>query len=375
MELKTKTKNNSAKPKKSGTSSSIKSVKYSSSNSIKSKKLSTPIVAKPSAKPKELKIFSEVKSKRVLLAIFGVLILMLLLILINFFSLLKTRKELKIYLRAAIIAEEALPDKVSSVNNQANSNGIIEMWLGMGDHFSSFAYLDKNKTDMVLDQSVAALVFPPIFSLELIGNGSDLSASNLAFDDRWIFSGSKEFCALSPDNNCLEVREGRAIFYNGRKIDLPQGLRAEKIKRIDASFLSSKFVLSFIIEADDNQEQALAYFFDGRRYSPLITKDSPEKIISQYGRGDGIMVAGGSDDEFILLYNGYEARAYHYQAGKLSDISKFFGLRVSDGGFYPQIIKQGSGTNSLWYILSFSEKKPRLIKLWQNPRKLPLTQI
>ena len=324
--------------------------------SIKSKK----------TQPKKSKLFTEVKSKRILTAIFGLLLLMLILILINFFSLLKTRKELKIYLSAAKIAEESLPSKTASTNNQTNSSGVIEMWLGMGDHFSSFAYLDRNKTDMVLDQSVSALVFPPIFSLELIGDGSDLLDSNLASDDRWIFSEAKEFCTLSPNNNCLEVRNEREVFYNGRKIDLPQSLSGEKIKRVDSSFLSSKFVLSFIVEAEDNEERAYAYFFNGRRYSPLITKDSPEKIISQYERGNGIMVAGGSDDEFILFYNGYEAKAYYYQAGKLSDISKFFGLRVSDGGFYPHIIKQGSGANALWYILSFSEKKPRLIKLWQN---------
>lgn len=349
MALKTNIKNNPAKLKSAVVPSSAKP-----------KKLASPIAPDP----KESKLFGEVKSKRILTAIFAVLILMLLLILINFFSLLKTRKELRIYLSAAIIAEEALSNKVAQENQ--NSNGIIEMWLGMGDHFSSFAYLDKNKTDMVLDQAVAALVFPPVFSLELIGDGSDLLDSNLAPNDRWIFSRAKEFCALSPNNNCLEVRNEREVFYNGRKIDLPQSLSGEKIKRVDASFLSSKFVLSFIVEAENNQEQALAYFFDGRRYSPLIIKDSPEKIITQHGRGNGIMVAGGSDDEFILFYNGYEARAYYYQAGKLSDISKFFGLRVSDGGFYPYIIKQGSGANSLWYILSFSEKKPRLIKLWQN---------
>ena len=321
---------------------------------------------KTKTKLKKSKLLSEVKSKKILTAIFGLLIFMLLLILINFFSLLKTRKELNIYLRVTQIAEKALPNKINSENNQANSSGIIESWVGMGDHFSSFAYLDKNKTDLVLDQSVSALVFPPIFSLELIGAGSDLLNSNLAEKDRWIFSASKEFCALSLANNCLEVRNEREVFYNDRQIDLPQEMQSEKIKKIDASFLSSKFVLSFVVEAENNQEQAYAYFFDGRRYSPLISKNSEEKIMSQYGRGNGIMVAGGSDDEFILLYNGYEAKAFYYQAGKLSDISRFFGLRVSDGGFYPHIIKQGSGANALWYILSFSEKKVHLIKLWQN---------
>ncbi len=351
MSKKTSIKNNSFKLKRATTTSSVKSVKVPASSSAKSKKS---------------KLFAEVKSKRILAAIFGLLFLMLILILINFFSLLKTRKELKIYLSAAKITEDFLPSQVVLENNQVNPDEITETWVGMGDHFSSFAYLDRNKTDMVLDQSVSALVFPPIFSLELIGDGSDLLDSNLPADDRWIFSKAKEFCALSPNNNCLEIKNESEVFYNGRKIDLPQGLSGEKIKRIDASFLSSKFVLSFIVEAEDNQERAYAYFFNGRRYSPLITKDSPEKIISQYGRGNGIMVAGGSDDEFILFYNGYETKAYYYQAGKLNDISKFFGLRVSDGGFYPYIIKQGSGANTLWYILSFSEKKPRLIKLWQN---------
>ncbi|MBN2854070.1 hypothetical protein JXK06_00875 [Patescibacteria group bacterium] len=324
-----------------------------------------PTKSKTKTKAKKSKLLSEVKSKKILIAIFGILILMLILILINFLSLLKTRQELKTYLLARQIAEEALPNKIEE-NQPTNSSGIIDSWVGMGDHFSSFAYLDKNKTDLVLDQAVSALVFPPIFSLDLVGDGSDLLNSNLEADDRWILSESKEFCALSPVNNCLEVRNEKEVFYNNQQIDLPQEMQDEKIKKIDASFLSSKFVLSFVVEAENNQEEAYAYFFDGRRYSPLISKNSEEKIISQYGRGNGTMVAGGSDDEFILLYNGYEAKAFYYQAGKLSDISRFFGLRVSDGGFYPHIIKQGSGANSLWYILSFSEKKPRLIKLWQN---------
>ena len=48
------------------------------------------------------------------------------------------------------------------------------------------------------------------------------------------------------------------------------------------------------------------------------------------------------------------------------DISKFFGLRVINEGFFPYIIKQGEGSKTIWYILSQELNRPKLIKLWQN---------
>lgn len=310
-------------------------------------------------KREEKGIFLVIESKKILRWIAVFLFLMLSFLVFNSISLIKTNNSIKEYLETAKRIDEVLnKDDVEVVVSEDSSKVVIPGWRSFGDNFSSEGYLDMNKTNMFLDTSVTSLVFPPVFSLDYVGSGEE------SVDSSWTVVGPKNSCYLSPSNSCLEVIDNTLV-YNKRKIDLPQEMKDEKINRIDSSFLSSIFVLSFSVE-EGSEERVYSYTFDGRRYRPLIGKDSDKKIITKYSRTGGIAVAGGSDDDFILLYSGYEGFAYHVQEGRLKDISQFFGLRVVDGGFYPYIIKQGEGVDSLWYILSLSEGKPKLIKLWQN---------
>ena len=287
---------------------------------------------------------------------------MLLLILVNFFSLLHTRKELRNYLTAIKAVEQVMSNNSSGNIPNNISTSTASGWLGLGDSFSSFAYIDEKKTNMVLDEAVTAFVFPPVYSLEKI---SDLDVVDEGENNDWVVLGKKDACQFSLDDNCLRVDENSRLLYNDREIDLPMEMQGEEIRNIDVSFLSSIFVVSFVV-SDSNQERAYAYFFNGNRYSPLISKNTSEKIVTEYGMPGGIMSAGGSDNDFIIIYSGYEVKAFHYQLGRLTDISKFFGLRVANGGFYPYIIKQGDNENSLWYVLSLDAGKIKLIKLWQN---------
>ncbi len=310
----------------------------------------------PKKKDKKNIFLSEIKSKNTLRLIVIFLVLMFLLIVVNFLSILRIRKELKNYLTSI---------NSITINSSEKGESQTDLWIGLGDHFSSFAYLDKNKTDMFLDETVAALIFPPLFSMDKKNDLADLNLDeNYLINNNWILSDEKKYC-LSLERNCLEPRNEKELVFNGRKIDLPQEVAQEKIKKIDVSRLSSLFLVSFVCEYE-NQERVYTYFFNGSSYTPLIGKNSPEKIITEHGRLNGSVSASGSDDNFLLFYAGYEGRAFHYRQEKLIDISKYFGLRVLDGGFNPVIFKQGEGKNSLWYILSLDRKKPRLIKLWQN---------
>lgn len=306
---------------------------------------------------------SFLESKKILRLIFALLFLVLLFTLFNFFSLLKTREELKDYLEQAQRSDEMLisGDYSDLITPLEDVKKIIPAWRSFGDNFSSNAYLNLEKTDLFLDDVVTALTFPPLIEMEKI-NDSLVLASD---DPTWILKGEKNSCQFAKANNCLELVNDKELSYNGRKIVLPQEMWNEEISRIDVSFLSSKYVISFSV-LDGEQERAYAYFFNGRRYEALIGKNTETKIITEHARPGGVMVAGGDDDDFILFYSGYEGRAFHYREGNLKDISQFFGLRVTDGGFYPYIIKEGEGDNSLWYILNLSENKERLIKLWQN---------
>jgi hypothetical protein len=319
--------------------------------------------------PKSSKPSKSSKSQRLFLIIFIVLIILVILILFNFFSLIKVKQEIKNYQQIAVIAGDKIASKTPVIAKAAAVSG----WHSFGDNFSSFAYLDASNTDMVLDERVTALVFPPLFSLEKIsdctGDICSTAAAGVTIND-WIFLGkADDSCRQSGENNCLSAT-GSTLKYNDVPIALPAELQNEKIININVSYLSSRFVVSFVV-ARGAEEAGFAYFFSNRKFSPLLSpamfdEEGAAKIITKYGRGGGVMAAGGDDDDFILLYSGYEDYGYHYRAGQLTDISRFFGLRVADNGFSPYIIKQGQGKKSQWYVLSLSSEKPKLVKLWQN---------
>jgi hypothetical protein len=281
-----------------------------------------------------------IQSRRVLTAIFIVLIIMTILILVNFFSLLQTRKELKSYLESATVFEKAEPEEVKTEAPKITKR--VSSWQSFGDSFSSGAYLNTAKTDMFLDDKVTSLIFPPVYDFTLVKDcnqeNCNLSGSNLVFLDKNIFQ--------KPTEIPTELKNKNIVF-----------------SRLDK--LSLRSIASFII-LENGEEHGYIYFVDGRKLTPIINDSTEAKILTKYGRGGGAIAIGGDDNDFIILYSGYEGQAFHYKNNNLEDISRFFGLRVMDNGFPAYITKQGQGNNSLWYILSLNSAKPKLIKLWQN---------
>lgn len=236
----------------------------------------------------------------------------------------------------------------AAANNQEKNNstkiGAPVYWYSFGDSFTSDARLNREQTDMYLEDNVSAFMFPPQY--------------DFSFRD----------CV-----NCLLAENSISLLsksdYQTDLASLPQPLPAElegkEILAAKIDNLTEKKIVSFVVRSG-SEEQALVYFLNDNNYEPLITNTTKEKIITKYGHQGGITTAGGSDDNFIILYSGYEGIAYHYLAGKLYDISKFFSIRVMNEGFIPYIIKQGEGGETIWYVLSREEGKNRLVKLWQN---------
>jgi hypothetical protein len=236
---------------------------------------------------------------------------------------------------APVEVAEVKQDVATLTPVKTNSN-----WLSFGDNFSSKAYLNLTKTNMFFDDQITALIFPPVYEFEKTKDCDEA------------------ICGLSG-----------LIFANQKNIKKPDIIPAELAghKIIDSRLdkLSSRQVASFIV-SEDGQERVYAYFLTGGEFLPILSSDSNIKLQTQYGRGGGQITVGGSDNDFLIVYSGYEGFAVHYNQGELSDLSYLFGLRVVDGGFTPYVIKQGTGNNSLWYILSLNSAKPKLIKLWQN---------
>lgn len=290
----------------------------------------------------ERSTFAAIKIQNVISVI--LIVSFTILISVNLFSLFRIKSDIRTYIIEAGL--DTSPNANSNKNNLITNGDAVSNvsynWQSFGDNFSSDAYLDKNKTTMFLDDTVTSLIFPPQYAFNEVKKceqaNCDLSATDLIFTDQ------------------ADIKKSPRI---------PDELKEETIISSRLSNLSSLQIASFVVK-NGSEENGYVYFYDGKNFTPIIGVDSSEKIITKYGRGGGIIAVGGDDNDFLILYVGYEAQAWHYKDGKLSDISKFFGLRVSAGGFSPYIIKQGAGNNSLWYVLSLNSSKPKLVKLWQN---------
>lgn len=246
----------------------------------------------------------------------------------------------------AIVFQPSQEGTAINVVKAANQSS----WHSFSDLFSSEAYLDVYQTNMVQDERMTALIFPPLYEIAFEKSCQDI---NCDFRDEEV---------IETDNlTNLSVLPNLSTF--------PQPLPAEvanqslTFARLDQ--VGRRQVALFVI-SEGNEERGLAYFIENNSYKPLITNETEAQIKTKYGKGGGKMAVGGDDDNFILLYIGYEGHAFHYREGNLENISRFFGLRVADNGFYPYIIKQGRGNDSVWYVLSLNKEKTKLIKLWQN---------
>lgn len=259
------------------------------------------------------------------------------------------------YIAEEVENEEELEEKIevdkvdtkdmenNPVINIEEANG--RTWLSFGDTFSGDAYLDMSRTNMYIDYKTTALTFLPKYSFSL------------------------SVCDAACKNNYSFVKVSDASYISHAKENRPQGLPQE-LKGKEITFktlyqLDKKKVAVFIV-LENNQEKLYAYFYESGNYEAILNDNLGLKTSTRYSRLGGKLDVAGRDDDFIILYSGYEMMAFHYNQKKLTDISHFLGLRVASGGFIPKIIKQGYGRNNLWYILGIYNNGARLIKLWQN---------
>lgn len=237
---------------------------------------------------------------------------------------------------------------------RTESVGILRSF---GDGFSGLGYIDQAKTDMFLDYNVTGFSFPPVYELkkEISGDKVKRVSPNLCL-------------GASGQQRCVEIKNNK-FYVNNELIAWPEELVKEHILNVNVQILNgeseSRWIVGIVTGAKAD-ERGWVYFFNGLDFMPLITKATAEKIELKYNRLGGRIYFSDNLEDFLILYSGYDGRAFYYHAGELSDISRFFGLRITSGGFPAQIIRATNSRGSIFYICSDKTDKFRLVKLWSR---------
>ncbi len=238
---------------------------------------------------------------------------------------------------------------------------IADASLLFGSYFDTFSnnkYVDSGQTGLYYDEAAAAYFFQPDYVFSEIGDNSDMAnreiLNNVRLND---FNGpyGDKRCL---DNRCLE-QKGNELFFEGNKLSLPGELSGLDIAAVSIGSLTRRWLVGFTIKNGSGYE-GIAYYFDGQAFSRILTL---EPMTSPYF---GLLGFGGGENNFLIIYGAYKGIAYHIQGDKISDISRFFGSRVMNGGFKPEVLFTAFESNINWYVYSSTSYHPVLIKLWQN---------
>jgi hypothetical protein len=232
-----------------------------------------------------------------------------------------------------------------------------------GDHFVNDLAIDTNLTNFYYDNITTAFIFSPQYNWLEKGFCQNSYCGLEALDWNFPKIGGDENSKYCIGEKCLEIVD-KSIFLNGNEINVPSNIRDFEIKNINIYPLSSSWLVGFVFQ-DGALEKGRAYIFNGNSFSDLDPQDE-FPFVSRENFNRASFGFGGDDDNYLVIYGGYDFLGYQVTNKKKVDISRFFGLRVSGGGFTPIAIKQENGNETVWYVCSLTENSPRLIKLWQN---------
>lgn len=245
-----------------------------------------------------------------------------------------------------------------SENNDLFSQALLTgTAASFGDTFSGLAYINSQESDLFWDENTTAFTLPPLYNLS--------KKNNCASPDCGLSKSSIDITSSCLASGCLSKDEKDNLYFKGKALLLPPALRGETIKNVTIFVLESEWLIGFVTGPME-KEQGWVYRFDGLSFSPLVNNETEHKILPRYQRGGGKIYFGGTGDDFLILYAGYDGIAFRVQKNKIEDISRFFGLRVMSGGFSAQIFRLGIGQTANYYICGLNQNNPLLLKIWSN---------
>lgn len=218
------------------------------------------------------------------------------------------------------------------------------------DLFSGTGWIDQGKTTMYQDMMMTAFMLPPQFTFE-----KSSFVSNARFVERNV-DGSDSRCVA---HKCL-AQKGGTLIFDGRPLKLPAEVQQGTIVSVSIGSLSSLWPVGIVTKSGEDYSGWL-FLFDGNSFRN-IQREGREVFVSRYG---GTIGFGGTDADWVAVYGAYEGKGVHVRAGAITDISRFFGIRVMSGGFDPEVTRTEADNDTTWYVWN-KGGMPKLIKLFEN---------
>ncbi|MGI5827297.1 MAG: hypothetical protein ACOX6C_02550 [Patescibacteria group bacterium] len=241
------------------------------------------------------------------------------------------------------LEEPALEEPQELTPTLTDSGQLITYSNIFSETFYNQYYINREETNLYFDEQVSALTFEPLYELVLKE------------------TCSVEDCGYKDERPDVYLEKNNWRFL-GLSLPWPEEIKGKEIKAVFSDLLDKKYLVSFIV-SENGQELVFSYFSDSR--GRLTYLDTAPKMTTRIGYGNGYVSAGGSDEQFIIFYSGYEGLGLLYNKGDWQDLKQFFDLRVTSGGFVSKILKIGNDSEATWYLCS-ADKSEHFLKLWQN---------
>lgn len=298
------------------------------------------------------------ETKFILVLIFLILISLSIFSTINLVAVIELRKQVSLILSdIPEVKERTNTSKTSSnflpsfssitTTTEEKKPSVVEIEAASASYSNTFSEpffsdynVDFDNTNLILDEDITAMTFKPVYEVKFEKECSEVT------------------CGLKEDSASISS-----------KIKIPIELKDKEIKNVSYSKLEKNWIVGFVV-SEGEQERAYVYLWNGNVLKPLITNTTEQKMVTNYSRGGGSISAGGSDNQFIIFYSGYEGFAYLYNQGTWQNLNSYFSLRVTKNIFKAKVIKGGAGNLATWYICADDGANSKLLKLWQNKTAL-----
>lgn len=275
---------------------------------------------------------------------------------------------LALFLAAVLIGVFLFKNRTTT--NIPSESSASWFYSSFTDLFSGTGWIDRGETTLYQDSGVTAVTLPPLVSFAEIESKEELSrVKTLPFaavpdDIRCI--GTR--CLMEKDSK-LFLRDSASTSFE--RVPLPEQLSGKQVENISIGSVDGLWLVGAVTRSKGKYTGEI-FYFNGSNYFEIFKQGESPLVSPRNGR----LGFGGNYDDWLAIYGASPAVVVRVKNCRIETatmnacavyrIPEFLGSRVMGSGFYPAVLKIGSGKNASWYVFSLTDKFPKFIKLFQN---------